>query len=52
MIKLFCDKCKSVWYTSVEAEDQTCDKCGARLKRININSDNMEHIKNKEIESD
>ncbi|MCM1992383.1 hypothetical protein [Oceanirhabdus seepicola] len=49
MIKLFCEKCHSIWYTSIERDDLICDKCGAKLIKVDINSDNDELIKNKNI---
>ncbi len=39
MIKLFCENCNSIWYTSIERDDLTCDKCGAKLIRVDMNSD-------------
>ena len=46
MNKFFCEKCYSIWYTSIESDDLICDKCGAKLTKVEINSDNEELIKN------
>jgi len=45
MNKLFCEKCNSIWYTSIESDNHTCDKCGAKLTKVDINCDNQELIK-------
>ncbi|WBW95740.1 hypothetical protein [Oceanirhabdus sp. W0125-5] len=42
MNKLYCEQCNSIWYTSIERDDLTCDNCGAKLTKVDINSDNNE----------
>ncbi|MGV8984572.1 hypothetical protein [Clostridium sp.] len=31
MIKLVCEKCAHIWYTSDTSINQKCDECGERL---------------------
>ena len=45
MIKLVCDKCAKIWYTSNTSIDQECDDCGARLVEVDF-------IAAKEIETE
>lgn len=44
MIKLVCENCAHVWFTSNTSNDQECDDCGERL--IEVDFINVVKIKN------
>ena len=45
MIKLVCEKCDHVWYTSNTSDNQECDECGERLIEVDFIS--IKGIENK-----
>jgi len=45
MDKFFCEKCNSIWYTSIESDELICDKCGAKLIKVDVSADNDELFK-------
>ena len=50
MIKLVCEKCDHVWYTSNTSDNQHCDECGERLIEVDfINVKGIENVSTVEI---
>lgn len=45
MIKLFCNNCKSEWYTASDRGEQFCDNCGSVLELASLEDEMAELIK-------
>jgi rRNA maturation endonuclease Nob1 len=42
MVKLICQKCNKVWYSSNELDGQKCSECGGLLKKSELSSKSQE----------
>jgi hypothetical protein len=42
MIRLVCEKCAHIWYTSNTSINQECDACGAILIELGIDAKDIE----------
>ena len=50
MIKLVCEKCAHIWYTSNTSLNQECNECGSRLIEVDfIAAKEIENISTKEF---
>jgi hypothetical protein len=43
MIRLVCEKCAHIWYTSNTSINQECDACGAILIELGIDAKDIEN---------
>jgi hypothetical protein len=44
MVKLICQGCGTIWYSSCDMQGQTCDDCSAILKVVNLKEEKEEQI--------
>jgi hypothetical protein len=43
MIRLVCEKCDHIWYTSNTSINQKCDECGEILVELGIDAKGIEN---------